>query len=133
MEMTKGVLTKMPVNKDLGQLIRQHRLEAGITLPELAARIGIHKGSLHRIEAGGVAQPKPELLQRVATALGTEVEDYMALADYAVGLPSLTPYLRAKYEATPDEAAQVETYFRFLRRSRNEQISDDTDHDQAVA
>ncbi len=105
---------------DLGRLIRQQRNAQGLTLAQVETKTKINKGSLHKIEQGAIERPNPDYLKRIALALGTEVEDYMTLAGYAVGLPSLAPYLRARYDVTPETAAQVEAYFRFIRQNNGQ-------------
>lgn len=104
----------------LGGLIHKHRTAAGLSLGQLEEKTKINRGNLHKIEQGTTERPSPMYLRRIADALGTEVEDYMSLAGYSAGLPSLAPYLRARYRATPETAAQVEAYFRFLQQGGDE-------------
>ena len=95
--------------KQLGQLLQRHRRAAGLSLDQLAGATGTNKSSIHRIEQGQFEAPSPQTLQRIAAALGTEVEDYFALA----------PYLRAKYGASPELASQVEDYFTWMREKES--------------
>jgi len=93
---------------------------------ELADRTGLAKSTIHRIENDSLEnRPSPDSLQKLARALGTEVEDYFALAGYvtAGGLPGLGPYLRTKYEASEEVASQVEDYFHWLQSKDDESIS----------
>jgi len=50
------------------------RREHGVTQEELAKRVGVHKQYLSMIERSA-RKPSGELLQRIAEALGIEVED----------------------------------------------------------
>lgn len=105
----------------LGALLQAQRRAAGWSLDQLAARSELDKSSIHRIEQGHIAAPNPLSLQRLAAALGTSVEDYFALVGYFTphGLPSLAPYLRAKYAVTDEVAAEVETYFSYLQERQS--------------
>ncbi len=87
-------------------------------MSELAKRSGVDRSTIYRIEMGEFAEPSPGRLQRIASALGTEVEDYFALAGYYAthGMPNLGLYLRTKYDATPQIADDVEKYFAFLQQ-----------------
>lgn len=123
----------MPESKpsavELGRLLQRHRRDAGLSLEDLAKRSGLDKSTVYRIEQAQIEAPSPQKLQRLASALGTEVEDYFALAGYftAHGLPNLEPYLRAKYDATPEEAREVESYFAWLQTRRRADKQPDQD------
>lgn len=115
-------------NEELGRLVKQHRQAAGLSLDGLAEAAKMDGSTVYRIESGQIAAPSPQYLQRLASALGTEVEDYFALAGYftAHGLPGLRPYLRAKYDLTDDVATQVENYMAWLqsRHSGDEYVNE---------
>lgn len=104
-------------SKQLGRLLQQHRHAVGLSLEKLASVTGLDKGTISRIEQGQIEAPNPKNLQRLATTLGTEVEDYFALAGYFTphGLPGLAPYLRAKYDVSPELAGEIEEYFAWRR------------------
>lgn len=124
-----------PNAKQLGRLVQLHRHEAGLSLEQLAKATGLDKGTISRIEQGKIEAPSPQKLQRLATALGTEVEDYFALAGYFTphGLPGLAPYLRAKYGASPELASEVEDYFAWRReRESQETREENRDHNDAA-
>src|SRR4051794_24438496 len=104
-------------NEELGKLLKEHRLAAGLSIEALAKASGMEGSTVQRIETGQIAAPSPQNLQRLAAVLGTEVEDYFALAGYFTphGLPGLRPYLRAKYDLPDAMAGEVETYVNFLQ------------------
>jgi transcriptional regulator with XRE-family HTH domain len=112
----------------LGVLIRQTRERAGLSLRNLEAITGIPRTILNRLELGQLDAPSPHLLQRIAEALELDSDDLFALAGYRPSdkLPSLTPYLRAKYHLPPhalaeaNEALQaiLERYDRTRQRER---------------
>jgi len=101
----------------LGRLLQRDRHAAGMSMEKLATATGLDKGTISRLEQGKIEAPSPQKLQRLAAALGTEVEDYFALAGYFTphGLPSLGAYLRAKYDAPPALAREIEDYFAWRR------------------
>ncbi|MGE5597139.1 MAG: helix-turn-helix transcriptional regulator, partial [Hyphomicrobiales bacterium] len=57
----------------LGNEIRKHRLAAGMTQLELARAVGTSQARLSRIESG-VDLPSLDLLHRLGTALGVEID-----------------------------------------------------------
>jgi transcriptional regulator with XRE-family HTH domain len=54
---------------DLGQLIYDLRIEAGLSQRELAERMGTTQSVISRLEEGGGAKNRIDTLARVATAL----------------------------------------------------------------
>lgn len=86
-----------------------------MSINELARRCGIYNTTITRLEAGEHADPKVDTLRRVATALGLPVSDLLARANYLEPgeLPTITPYLRAKYGYLSDTAqAEMAAAFR---------------------
>lgn len=55
---------------DLGERIRILRLEAHLSLPELADKAGISKSVLFQLETSDAPNPSLETLQKIAKALG---------------------------------------------------------------
>src|SRR3954463_6484369 len=90
----------------LGALMQQRRQQLGLSLSEVARRAGIDKGTLSLLERGKVTRPQPANLSSLATALELPAGDLFAAADYlqSADLPSLRPYMRAKYRDLPEEA-----------------------------
>lgn len=96
----------------LGQLIRQRRLQLGLSLDSVAAASGIHKSLLSRIETGAVERPSNSSLERLAAVLQLSLTDlYSSLSEgVREALPSLQPYLRVKYGLTDEAIAAVTNY-----------------------
>lgn len=59
--------------KELAQKIQRLRKEAGLSQEELAARAGIGRQTLYRIE-GAKGNPTAEVLRAVGAALGVDLE-----------------------------------------------------------
>ncbi len=92
-----------------GAYIKYHRLEKKMSGRELAREAGIDSATVVRLERGHYRTPRPETLKGIAHALGLPLTDVFTMADYvsAYDLPSLTPYLRAKYGELPEDAVQA--------------------------
>lgn len=122
-----------PGAAELGRLVRAHRQQLGWSLEELARRTGLNKSTIHRMENGQFDAPRPLALQRLARAMETDVEDYFALIGYFTpkGLPNLQPYLRSKYDASEEEAREIDRYFTYLRDRDKEPPQQPNDQDAA--
>jgi transcriptional regulator with XRE-family HTH domain len=76
-----------------GEEIRRIRLDASLTLTEVAAAVGIHRSHLARIEAG-VAAPSLEALVAIGVALGAD----LSLKYFAGSGPRLVDRFQAPME-----------------------------------
>lgn len=87
-----------------GEYIRRLRKERKHSIRGLASRAGLNSGELSRLE-NGKRNPQPDTLKALATALGVPLADMFAMADYIIpyDLPSMAPYLRARYGHLPEE------------------------------
>lgn len=106
----------LPKNPQLAAFIKSRRTDLGLSLNDLAERVGVSKSNMHYWETGEFA-PKPALLEPLANALDVSYEDLFAVAGIArpVGLPSYSPYLRTKYGHLPEEALiELEEHMRRL-------------------
>jgi transcriptional regulator with XRE-family HTH domain len=103
--------------QQLGSLLKRERERAGLTVRQLADAAGLVPSTVSRLETGFIATPKPDHLQKLAQALGIDVEDLYAAAGYLTpgGLPELRPYLRTKYGLTEQQAGQIEGYLQAVR------------------
>ena len=64
----------------LGEAIRARRREMGLTQEAVAARCGLHRADVSRLEAGQVRRPGRERLACLADALGLPPEGLLELA-----------------------------------------------------
>jgi transcriptional regulator with XRE-family HTH domain len=94
----------------LGQKLQALREQAGLTLYELERRSGVNRAKLLRMESGVIRQPTPETLNKLASALDIDPEEfYDALwADTDSPLPSLATYFRSKYRLRDDQIEVIE-------------------------
>jgi len=88
-----------------GEYIKGLREERKLSIRGLASKSGIDSGGLTRLEHGKRRTPRPDKLKALATALEIPLADMFAMAGYTVpyDLPSMTPYLRARYGHLPEE------------------------------
>jgi transcriptional regulator with XRE-family HTH domain len=95
--------------QQLGQLLSARRIEMGLSMRQLAREIGGNMSTISVIEAGTNLSPTPETLKAIARALQLPISDLFVIADWlpADELPTLKPYLRAKYHHL-DETAIAE-------------------------
>ena len=109
----------------LGGFVRKLREAAGLTVRGLARASGVDATGISRLERGEYESPEPRTLARLAAALGVDVGDLYRMADYpqpTEQLPTFQPYLRARYDLTPDEIAQLAAHFDLIneRHARDE-------------
>lgn len=113
--------------QQLGQVLKARREACGLSTHRLAEAAQVDQATISRLEAGSITAPRPDKLSRVAQALGISGADIFALADYTVptDLPSLRPYLHAKYHGFLDEDLdRIETYVGRLAKKRGVELAE---------
>jgi transcriptional regulator with XRE-family HTH domain len=112
--------------KELGKLLRERREALGLSTRVLAQKVKVDQATVVRFEAGAIHAPHPDKLARIAHELGLSAVDVFARAEYAVpkDLPTLTPYLRAKYrELRTEDIAKIASYVEELAKARELDLS----------
>jgi transcriptional regulator with XRE-family HTH domain len=104
-------------NQSLGDYIRSRRLSLGLSRAGAAEASDLDPSYWAKLENGNYIKPAPPHLSAVAEVLKVPVADLYSLAGYEIpdGLPSLQPYLRARYDLPPEAVADLERYFEYLR------------------
>lgn len=100
-----------------GEYIKRLREKRKLSMRGLASEAGIDSGALTRIEHGKVGSPQPDTLKALAMTLQVPLADMFAMADYVIpyDLPSITPYLQARYGQLPEDAlVSIDSYLRQL-------------------
>lgn len=94
------------VATSLGAYVRQKRERARLSLRNLEQITGISRAMLSRLENDRIENPDPEVLHKLVSALELDSRDVFAFVGYEPGdsLPSLAPYLRARYGHLPPDA-----------------------------
>jgi transcriptional regulator with XRE-family HTH domain len=99
----------------LGALIRQRRLELGLSLRDIEELTGLSRANLSRVESGDSGL-RPEALGGLSRALQTPLADLYEAAGFPIPqqLPSIRPYLRRAYNVTDQAADEIEAYLQRL-------------------
>lgn len=108
-------------SRQLGQVLKARRIECGLSTHRAAQLAEMDQATIVRLEAGSITAPHPDKLKRIAEVLGVSGIDLFAMADYIVpaDLPSLRPYLQAKYRGLEEEDLnRIEAYIGRIARKR---------------
>lgn len=118
--------TPTPEPLTVGSSLHQARIRMGLSLRDLEAITHISRPMLHRLERDQIDQPNPRLLHQLAETLELNGDDLFTLAGYrpSTQLPTLAPYLRAKYQLPPAAVAEAQVALEgILARYDREQTS----------
>jgi transcriptional regulator with XRE-family HTH domain len=108
--------------ESLGEFLRKLREDAGLSVRQLAGRVGVHHSYVARFETGE-RKPSIALLQRIADVLHT---DSSALLTYigvrpSPTLPPLREYFPRKYGVSANEANMLANLVEYqLRKQKGE-------------
>jgi transcriptional regulator with XRE-family HTH domain len=129
------VLVSTATAERLGRLIRQRRVDAGLSTHELGNLVGTRNSTIIRLEQGAFAAPSPEKLARIAEALGMVLADIFGHAGYVVpdDLPGFHACLPGRYRDLPAEAVreQVELFETLTARHGLTPDPETAENDQA--
>ncbi|SDI89868.1 Transcriptional regulator, contains XRE-family HTH domain [Frankineae bacterium MT45] len=86
--------------RELGRLLNENRERMGLSMRQLASETGVSISTICVLEAGTNLSPLPETLKDIAKVLNLRMVDLFLIAEWlpADELPTLRPYLRAKYQ-----------------------------------
>ncbi|MFL6162736.1 MAG: helix-turn-helix domain-containing protein [Jatrophihabitantaceae bacterium] len=103
--MRRSSLTQLQA-KQLAAILTARRTALGLSMRQVATRSGLHVSNIAIVEAGTNLSPQPNTLKAIARVLHLSVSDLYVLADWlpAGELPTLKPYLRAKYRDLDEQA-----------------------------
>lgn len=103
--------------QELAAILRARRQTMNLSVRQLAAVAGVHLGTISGLEHATNLTPQPEILKAIAKALSLSMSDLFIVADWlpAGELPSLQPYLRAKYGLGKRDAAELDDYLAQLQ------------------
>src|SRR4051794_19742215 len=99
--------------------LRAIREEAGLSIRQLAARMGVHHGQIARIESGE-RNASPAYLQRFAELFGldaAELLEYVGIKQSNT-LPPLRDYFMRKLGVSGDEAEVLKNLVEYQTRKR---------------
>lgn len=99
--------------RQLADIFRLRRTALGLSMRQVAAATGFNIATIANLEAATNLSPLPDTLRAIAEVLNLNVSDLYAVADWlpAGELPTLKPYLRAKYHDLDESAiTELEAY-----------------------
>jgi len=99
--------------KKLADIFRTRRMQLGLSMRQVAAKTGFDIATVVNLEAATNLSPLPGTLRAIARVLDLSISDLFVIADWlpAGELPTLKPYLRAKYHDLDEAAiAELERY-----------------------
>lgn len=105
--------------QQLADLLRTHRIAAGLSAHEVARQAGVNVATVTRLELAQIPSPRAENLRAIGEVLHIPAADLFAVAAWLPKgeLPTFRPYLRSKYRELPEEAvAEIEAVFERLAR-----------------
>jgi transcriptional regulator with XRE-family HTH domain len=109
----------------LAEYMRDARIERGLSLRELGRAAGVDFTWIGHLEKGDYEVPDPRHLAALAYTLGLNISDIFIEAGYPAqpALPSVRPYLRAKFDLPDEAAAEVERHIKDItaRLARDEE------------
>ena len=108
-------------SQQLGQVLKAGREAHGLSTHRLADAAEMDQATIVRLEAGSIVAPRPDKLSRIARVLGISGADVFAFAEYTVpgDLPTLRPYLQAKYSALlKEDLDRIEAYVGRIAKKR---------------
>lgn len=103
--------------QNLGPVVKRARTDKGLSIRRLSERSNVPRTTIERIEQEKLTRPRPDILATLGRTLDIPIADLYALVGYPAPheLPSLGPYLRARYHGlSPQAVAEIDIYFRTL-------------------
>jgi transcriptional regulator with XRE-family HTH domain len=101
-----------------GEFLREQRKAAGLSITQMASKLGISRPYLGKLERGAIKHPAPIMLSKIAKRLDMHLEDLYALAGLTLptDLPDFAPYLRAKHPDWPTPViTELDNFCDFLK------------------
>lgn len=115
----------------LGKLLSRARRGKGLSLRQVADKVGVTHLTIYHLEQGVYLKPSPQNLQKLARVLDLAVEDLFAKVGYAMpDLPDFAPFLRTKYDLSDDVVAQMERYLARITDTKRSHPRKKRNHDR---
>lgn len=95
-------------NRTFGSVLRDLREQRGLSVRSLATTAGLNASSVSRLENDEMG-PSDDTVRRLAKVLNTPYRELSTLA--GGNLPNFAPYLRAKFDLSPEAIAELEGHF----------------------
>jgi transcriptional regulator with XRE-family HTH domain len=102
---------------ELNTIIKNRRSELGLSLEDVARRVGVNRATVQRWETGAIQNLGRDKIAALAAALHVTPEYLLGWTD-ELGLQMETSLATATADLTPEEAASVLNYIAFLKAQR---------------
>lgn len=102
---------------EMHAIIKNRRSELGLTLEDVARRVGVNRATILRWETGEIKNLGRDKIAALAAALHVTPEYLLGWTDEP-GLQMETSLAAATADLTPEEAASVLNYIAFLKAQR---------------
>lgn len=130
---------KRATNKQLGQRIHAARKAKGLTLLEIADKVGLSEATIQRYEAGKIANVSIDMVKKIAAALGVSAQYLLGWGSdeqdsYYTDPATLAmaqalhdnPQYRVMFDSTRDMTPEdVQKVIDFIRWQRHQEGYDD--------
>lgn len=104
--------------QQVGERVRERRIELGLTMPELGKRIGVNKSTIQRYEADGVDPKRTMIMNGLAEGLLTTPEWLTGLSDEK----EYSNYTVCQVELDKHIKAYLETVTTTVKREPHQQL-----------
>jgi transcriptional regulator with XRE-family HTH domain len=112
----------------LGEYLRAARMEAGLSMRELARRVSVDPAHLSRLENNGM-KASAQLLQRIAEVLEIDSGELLEYIGVHQELPEPRAYFRRKFGINADQADVMAQLIEHYQAKNNGGGKDDTTTD----
>lgn len=110
-----GLMEKINISAAMGQIIRQHREQKGMTQKELAQLLGVSKSTVGKWETGAVRNLKVEVMHHVSKVLDIEP---MALSGIAGADNHHQKIIASMFDFSKEEFEQVCDFIAYIKAKR---------------
>lgn len=100
-------------NEEIGNRIKQKRLNRGWTQTELGERLGVGAAAVNKWELGVVKNIKRELLQQLVLQLGIHPATLIGID------PEPQEFVISHHDYTVEEMKEIEQFLKFIKSKRN--------------
>ena len=124
-QVSRSGTTQQPA-RTLGQVIRQARIERGLSVQELARQSEVARSYLYRVEEDSFGSIQVETLCRLIKTLHLSADQVLGDSGFLpkvpkAALPETEDVLRKRYKLSPEGIAQAIDFIEFLV-SREQQL-----------
>lgn len=103
----------------INQIIKQKRLEKGLSIEELSEMASLSKSFLIDLENGDITKPSPELVKQLIKPLGLQEVDNINPMHYKAGGIETIDYIQSKMTAEAFEGYLQGNVIKYISRYRN--------------